>query len=283
MKKVLALIASPRKLGNCEIFSKEIYRNLGSDWELSLIRLPSLNIKPCRACYACLFDRQKCLRKDDLYFVIDALLKADAYIIAAPTYFLGPNSSLKTVLDRGLAFYAHLDELWGKPSVAIAIAGVKGLEGYSKLAVESFAKLVYSDLRGSDVIYGALPGETLLEEENRKKAKRLAKALLGKRQHPKTPVCPLCGGDTFRILSLEKVRCMLCSNTWNIQVRGDGKVIFTAEKPQHRLFASLDEAKAHAEWLRGMKELFLKKRKELKALCLKYAREGTWLEPGSGS
>ncbi len=279
MKKVLALIASPRKLGNCEIFSKEIFRNLGPGWELNLIRLPSLNIKSCRACYLCLFDKQRCPQKDDLNFVIDALVKTDAYIIAAPTYFLGPNASVKTLLDRGLAFYGHIDKLWGKPSVAVAIAGIPGLEGYSKLGVESFAKLIYSDLRASEVVYGALPGETLLEEENKKKAKNLARALLGKRQKPAVPVCPLCGGDTFRVLALEKVRCMLCSNTWNLRVRGDGTVIFLKDKQQHRLFTSLAEARAHADWLRGMKELFLQKRKELKAVCMEYAREGKWLEP----
>ncbi|HDM78078.1 MAG TPA: flavodoxin family protein [Deltaproteobacteria bacterium] len=281
MKKLLAIIASPRKLGNCEIFSKEIFLNLGSGWELNLIRLPSLHIKPCRACYTCLFEKQKCPQKDDLQFVIDALVEADAYVIAAPTYFLGPNSSLKVLLDRGLSFYAHIDELWGKPSVAVAIAGIRGLEGYTKLGVESFAKLIYSDLRGSDVIYGALPGETLLDDGNKKKAKILAKALLGKKQEPKTPVCPVCGGDTFRILSVKRVRCMLCSNTWSLEIRGDGKVNFLPEDKQHHLFTSLDEAKAHADWLRGMKNLFLQKRKELKSVCLKYAREGNWLEPES--
>ncbi len=279
MKKVLAIIASPRKLGNCEIFAKEIYLQLGSEWDLELIRLPSLNIKPCRACYSCLFEKQKCPQKDDLQFFIDTLLGADAYIIAAPTYFLGPNSSLKSVLDRGLSFYAYIDKLWGKPSVAVAIAGVEGLEGYTKLGVESFAKLIYSDLRASDVIYGALPGETLLNDENKNTAKELAQALLGEKVTAERPVCPLCGGDTFRFLSSTRVRCMLCSNSWRFEVGNDGKIRFSAEGKQHRLFGSLEEAKAHAEWLRGMKNLFLEKRKELKNICIKYAREGKWLEP----
>ena len=277
MKKVLAIIASPRKLGNCEIFSKEIFRNLGNGWELNLLRLPSLNIKPCRACYMCLFEEQKCPQKDDLDFVIDALVEADAYIIAAPTYFLGPNSSLKRLLDRGLSFYAHIDSLWGKPSVAVAIAGVRGLEGYTKLGVESFAKLIYSDLRGSSVIYGALPGETLLDEANKIKAEELARALLGEKIEPKGPACPLCKGDTFRFITHDTVRCMLCSNEWSIQ--GCEKVTFVQNNKHHHLFTSLDEAKKHADWLRSMKNLFIEKRKELKSVCIGYARDGLWLEP----
>ena len=47
-KKVLGLIASYRKLGNSEIVTKAISRQMGDDWELSLIRLPELDIAPCR-------------------------------------------------------------------------------------------------------------------------------------------------------------------------------------------------------------------------------------------
>ena len=59
--------------------------------------------------------------------------KSDALVVAAPTYLLGANASLKRFLDRGLSFYAHLDRLWGKPAVGVAIAGIEGMEGYTKL------------------------------------------------------------------------------------------------------------------------------------------------------
>ena len=98
--------------------------------------------------------------------VLDALAEADAYVVAAPTYLLSANGSLKNFLDRGLQFYAFVDRLWGKPAVGVAIAGIEGMEGSTKRDVESFIKLTMGDLRGSAVIYGALPGEALLSSAN---------------------------------------------------------------------------------------------------------------------
>jgi len=51
MKKVLGIIGSPRKLGNCEILVKEVCRNIGEDYILKMVRLSTLDIQPCRACY----------------------------------------------------------------------------------------------------------------------------------------------------------------------------------------------------------------------------------------
>ena len=64
-KVLLGISCSPSKLGNCEIFIKEIYNRLGSGWDLRLARLPELDIRPCRACYLCLFDEMRCPQEDD--------------------------------------------------------------------------------------------------------------------------------------------------------------------------------------------------------------------------
>ena len=42
-KLVLGLVGSPRKLGNCEVFVKEISNQLAVRHRLKLIRLPALN------------------------------------------------------------------------------------------------------------------------------------------------------------------------------------------------------------------------------------------------
>ena len=161
-KTLLGIVASPRKFGNSELFIKELYLQLEGQWELQLIRLPDMDIRPCKACYQCLFDQEKCPQQDDFNLVLETLRQADAYVVAAPTYLLGANASLKRFLDRGLSFYAHIDRLWGKPAVGVAIAGIEGMEGCTKLNVESFIRLTMGDLRGSDVVYGALPGEIFL-------------------------------------------------------------------------------------------------------------------------
>ena len=126
MKNLLGIVASPRRLGNSEIFIKELYRQLRGVWESKLIRLSELNLRPCQGCYRCLFEEMKCIQQDDLNLILEALAQSDAYVVAAPTYFLGANATLKLLLDRGLSFYAHFDKLWGKPAVGVGIAGTGG-------------------------------------------------------------------------------------------------------------------------------------------------------------
>ena len=283
MKTLLGIIGSPRKHGNSELSIKEVHRQIEGDWHLKLMRLPELNLLPCRACYQCLFGEMRCPQKDDFNLALEALVQADAYIVAAPTYFLGANASLKRFLDRGLSFYARLDQLWAKPAVGVAIAGIKGMEGYTKLAVDSFIKLTLADHRGSAVLYGALPGEIFLENNARDTAAELARAITFERSPSRSsfPSCPVCGGDTFRFLPDGGVRCMLCS--------GSGRYVVAAQSIQlsidpgdHPFFRSYDDAKRHADWLRGMKEMFLARRKELKAIAQDYVKEGEWIR-GAGN
>jgi hypothetical protein len=66
----------------------------------------------------------------------EGIVDADALILAAPTYFLGANAVPKLIVDRGLAFYAHIERLWEKPSVGVCIAGIPGKEGHGLLPVE---------------------------------------------------------------------------------------------------------------------------------------------------
>ena len=278
-KTLLGISASPRKLGNCELFIKEIFRQLGEGWELRLARLPQLDIKPCRACYQCLFDQMRCPQQDDFLSVVNALAEADAYVVAAPVYLLSANGSLKKFLDRGLQFYAFVDRLWGKPAAAVAIAGIEGMEGSTKRDVESFVKLTMGDLRGSAVVYGALPGEVLLSSANRETAEKLARAILdpAKRFSPVGPVCPICGSDTFRFLPDGKARCMICSGSGPWEWRNES-LRFLIESGEHSLFLSKDGVNRHAEWLRGMKGKFLERKQDLKAVVKEYLGVGTFIE-----
>ncbi|MFP4033502.1 MAG: flavodoxin family protein, partial [Desulfococcaceae bacterium] len=151
MKTVLGIIASPRRLGNCELMVKEIARSIPEPHDLRLLRLHDFAIGSCRACYACLFGDGVCPVGDDLPAAIEAIAGADALIVAAPTYYLGPNAALKDFLDRGLSIYAHADRLWGTPAVGVSVAGIPGREGYAKLGIQSFLKLLLGDVKGVEV------------------------------------------------------------------------------------------------------------------------------------
>lgn len=281
-RTLLGILISPRKYGNCELFVKELYRQLPGEWNLKLVRLPELSIRPCIACYQCLFGDMECVHDDDHKMVLHELVQCDAYVVAAPTYFLGANASLKLFLDRGLSFYAHLDKLWGKPAAGVAIAGIVGMEGQTKLDVEQFLKLTFGDLRGCEVVYGALPGEIFLTETAKTVARDMAHSLAAESSSrpadDQAVRCPLCGGDTFRFLPGGKVRCMLCSSSGVYSCLPERLDIRT-EPGDHPLFLSYEAAKHHMEWLRGMKESFLAKRNALKAITQQYTQLGEWIRP----
>jgi multimeric flavodoxin WrbA len=278
MKKVLGIIGSPRKLGNSEIMVKEISNQLSIPHELNLLRLQDFKILPCKGCYNCLFKTGHCILEDDLSTVIQTMAEADAYIVSAPTYFLGINASLKMLLDRGISFYAHMDNLWGKPAVGVAIAGIEGKEGYSRLVIQSFLKLIFADDKNTRVVYGALPGEVFINGKNKRTAIELASSLFGPNAERSVLCCPRCGGDTFRFMDTHHIRCMLCSNSGTMTMES-GALSFNIDKTDHDFFSSKEDAIKHKEWLLGMKSRFVRNKTSLKKITQTYLKQGTWIKP----
>jgi multimeric flavodoxin WrbA len=278
MIKILGIIGSPRKLGNCEIMVKEISRQISTPHELNLLRLQDFKILPCRGCYHCLYKTEQCVLEDDLASVINAIVDADALIVSVPTYFLGVNSCIKQFLDRGLSVLAHIEKLWHKPAVGVVIAGIEGKEGYSLLGIQSFLRLILAENKDSRIVYGALPGEIFMNPENKQTAAELACALFEPCVEKKGGCCPLCGGDTFRFIEHNRVRCMLCSNS-GIMTLQDGAPVFEISKSDHELFLSKEEALKHREWLLGMKSRFVQQKKALKKITGSYIQQGRWIKP----
>ncbi len=278
MKNILGIIASPRRLGNCEIIVKEISKNIAESHTLSLLRLSDFTVRPCKGCYLCLFKKRQCIQRDDLMVILNAMADADAMIVAVPTYFLGGNGSLKMLLDRGLAFYAFLERLWGKPSVGVGIAGIKGKEGSTVLDIERFLKLSMSDMKRTAMIYGALPGEILQKETTEKIAKELANALFTSRRSPEALHCPLCGSSSFRFLTHERVRCLLCSNSGTLQMK-DQRPVIGIEKEGNGLFLSKEDALEHEDWLRTRVGEYSAKREQMNTLRSPYREGWNWIKP----
>lgn len=278
MKNVLAIIGSGRKLGNCETMVKEISRQISVPHQLQLLRLPEYDIQYCKACYRCLFKDGSCVIRDDLDQVLDAMEQADALIVAMPTYFLGAHASLKGFLDRGLCFYARAEKLWGKPAVGLGIAGIEGKEGSTLLDIERLFATLMVDNKGSRIVYGALPGETLLDEANRAVAAELAAALFGEPVVGDGPCCPVCGGQTFRFLSAEKVRCMLCSEAGRLTAE-EGRFQLDIATGDHDFLTSEAAALKHRDWLRGMVGRFKEMKGPLREVTSQYVEGGQWIRP----
>lgn len=278
MKQVLGIVGSKRSSGNCEIMVKEISRQIPEQHQLTMLRLPDFDIHYCTGCYRCLIKGRGCVIGDDLSTVLNAIADADALILAVPTYFLGAHSCLKTFLDRAISFYSMAENLWGKPAVGVGIAGIAGKEGCTLLDVERFFATMMAKNKQNRIIYGALPGETMLSENNRQVALELAHSLFGPEKPKGGMCCPLCGGETFRFLVGNRVRCMLCSESGTLTA-SDSQIVLDIEAGEHVLLASKEDALKHRDWLLGMVGRFKEHKVQLREVAAEYADETPWISP----
>ena len=100
--KVLGISGSPRKRRNTETMlgaALEAASEAGAVTEL--LSLGELSILPCKGCNGCVRER-KCPQdeEDDMAVVKERLLKADAIIFAAPSYFGSVPGLMKNLMDR---------------------------------------------------------------------------------------------------------------------------------------------------------------------------------------
>ncbi len=105
-KKVLGLNFG-RMNGNCKTFLKEAMKAAEEQGaKVEIIDTINKEIKPCIGCGACSRMLQsgkgqiRCIQKDDYEAISDAVLAADAIIVAAPVYVLEPAGKLKNFIDR---------------------------------------------------------------------------------------------------------------------------------------------------------------------------------------
>ncbi len=277
MKKILGIIGSPRKLGNSEILIKEISNTISTPHTLSLLRVSDFNLTSCIGCYKCLRTKE-CSLKDDFNLILKSVLKADAYILAVPTYSLSANISVRKLTDRALAFGANHDLLWKKPAVGVGVAGIEGKEGYTLLNIENFMQVVYAENMKSMILYSALPGEVLLNGKNNEAIQKLSESLFGEPEKLHDPVCNLCGGKTFRFIDERNVMCMLCSNKGVISFES-GKTKFLIEASGPEFFLTKEATDSHGKWLLGMKRKFMDYKRELKKITTPYLDVGDWIKP----
>lgn len=106
MKSVVALLGSPRRGGNSEAVADKILNTAkGSGALTAKFALNELTFNGCQACMACKTGSDKCVVRDDLMGVLDAVANADVLIMASPIYFGEISGQLKSALDR---FYSFL-------------------------------------------------------------------------------------------------------------------------------------------------------------------------------
>jgi len=270
---VLGIVGSMRRMGNCELFVKAVSKHIPLAHDLRLVRLGDLNILPCRGCYACI-EAGTCRIADDLPFLIDQIVAADALIIASPVYFLGTHGNVKRLLDRAFAFFSALERLPRKPCLLVNVYGMKDRIGASPQALLTLASFLGLEVRASVGVKAALPGDILAARKSRDAAQRLGLLLFGgKKAATQGRACPFCGNDIIRVRRLDFM-CTLCHGSFSF----DGKGRPVKGKPGWDV-GNIGFVREHRQWLKGMKERFLANRKELVRLALPYRDMGRWVEP----
>jgi multimeric flavodoxin WrbA len=101
-KKVLAVVGSPRKKGNCDILCDRVLagaRSAGASVEK--FYLYDMDIRPCRHCDGCREpERGICMIRDEMRPMYPKLKSCDALVIASPIYWMMVSGPTKIFLDR---------------------------------------------------------------------------------------------------------------------------------------------------------------------------------------
>ena len=145
MKKILAIVGSPRKKGNTDILIDKVLEGVKSeDVEIEKIYLSDYVIKECIGCEQCNNDC-RCVIEDDMQKIYIKLEEADALVIGSPTYYYNVSGITKMFIDRLYAYNAFDNEdrsVWLSPNEIFGIkyavtVAVCEQENYADMGVTS--------------------------------------------------------------------------------------------------------------------------------------------------
>lgn len=170
--KIIALQASPRKGGNCDVLMDEMIKGIEENGgEVVKYYLEKCDIAPCKACMHCA-ENPECIRKDDGNEIIQALLDADGVIFATPIYYGQMTAQGKLIIDRFYKIGKFNDEsLSGKAALIFTENQPEGTyEQYIELTKASpFAFVGYEVLGHVDAGSAGPAGIVAEEQENKLK------------------------------------------------------------------------------------------------------------------
>ena len=151
-KKVLVLASSPRKGGNSDTLANEFAigaREFGNSTDKIFLRDQRINY--CTGCGTC-FQKKPCPQKDDMPYILEAMLNADVIALATPVYFYTMNAQMKTMIDRCCSRYA---EIRGKEFYFLLAAADTEVSAM-KRTVESLRAFIscLGDAKERGIIYG---------------------------------------------------------------------------------------------------------------------------------
>lgn len=255
--KIGILIGSERKKGNCETLANYIKKKF-KDLFFELIFLRDFEIKERNGCMRCVFRKEKCKIDDDLYKLIDIIIKNDTLILIAPTYVLTIPGKLKMVIDRFLCIYEVIKDLETRPAISIGVASPIDWDQFELPLMNIFLLSLGYRILDSFLIYGAGPGEVLLDGNLYKIDEGINK-ILNFEEKPYESIfssfCPVDYNKNFEYIEGEKFRCPVCLTTCYLR----NNTFYFYEKDLNKNRWTKEKMKQHfEEWILKTKERFIK-------------------------
>jgi multimeric flavodoxin WrbA len=180
---VLGISGSPRARSNSHLLLEHALEPFSeAGWEVRVLRLRDLTVRPCLACDHCRTHPGTCAQRDDMDGFYDAFRWCDALLVASPVYSRNVCAQLMCVLDRHYAVNVERP-LAGKPGGAIAVgAGEGGGQAITVTAIYTWllscgAVAVPGELNGLTARASA-EGEVLGQEKRLRQARVLGENVL---------------------------------------------------------------------------------------------------------
>ncbi len=267
--KLLTLVASKRRKGNSAITAKLIEK-FAPKYEITVSTeyLDDYEMLECDGCMSCVLKNKRCHLDDDFYSLIDKISSNDLFVIVAPTYVLSIPGALKTFLDRFLLFLPYYRTNYGKLGGSIGISSLKDWQHFELPFLNIMLLSLGFNVADSFMLYGAGPGEVLLNNKNEKRVEEMLFNLLNKQDLNDSVIsdkCPVCYSSVFEY-SDGGVICPFCRI--KAKRRNDGFLFELNEIRNHR-FTKMKIEEHFTGWIMGTKDMF---RKNLRAV-LKKKRE----------
>ena len=164
MKKVLAIVGSPRKENTyrlVEAVAKAVAKK--TNVETELVHLAEFDIKHCSGCSDYCEKTGECKIQDDMQKLYPKMKEADVLVVGTPTYYWNVTGLVKDFIDRTNPLY-QTESLKGKMGAALAVAEEDGQE-LALSAISSFFELQkMKQIGGIAIVRGDKPvGEAELE------------------------------------------------------------------------------------------------------------------------
>jgi multimeric flavodoxin WrbA len=140
--KILGLVGSQRKDGNSYLILKEALE--GSEEEVEIVQLAEMQIDWCNACGLCK-DTMKCVIEDDMGFIFDKVVEANAVIFSVPRYLPIPSKFMALIERIGALYHYRLEvdpdfglPLKGKPFGLVVVSAGGGRQAFEALKEIAF-------------------------------------------------------------------------------------------------------------------------------------------------